>query len=143
MRWYALILIGIAFTSVSLAGAATGPADLTFKVDSTADLPDVKLADGKCVASNGKCTLRAAFNEVSSMKSKGQPVLIVLANENYNLELEPPAAATLDENGGDLDLFSHDTPPPSVTIQGGGAGRRRRSPSSAATGSSSSRHPSR
>ena len=90
MRWYALILIGIAFTSVSLAGAATGPAELTFKVDSTADLPDVKLADGKCVASNGKCTLRAAFNEVSSMKSKGQPVLIVLANEDYNLELEPP-----------------------------------------------------
>ena len=122
MRWYALILIGIAFTSVSLAGAATGPADLTFKVDSTADLPDVKLADGKCVASNGKCTLRAALNEVSSMKSKGQPVLIVLAKEDYNLELEPPAAATLDENGGDLDLFSHDTPPPSVTIQGGGAG---------------------
>ena len=142
MRWYALILIGIAFTSVSLAGAATGPADLTFKVDSTADLPDVKLADGKCVASNGKCTLRAAFNEVSSMKSKGQPVLIVLAKEDYNLELEPPAAATLDENGGDLDLFSHDTPPPSVTIQGGGRATRR-SPSSAATGSSSSRHPSR
>ena len=94
MRWYAIILIGIAFTSVSLAGAATGPADLTFKVDSTADLVDVKLADGKCQASNGKCTLRAALNEVSSMPSKGQPVLIVLAKEDYNLELEPPAAAT-------------------------------------------------
>ena len=74
MRWYALILIGIAFTSVSLAGAATGPADLTFKVDSTADLVDVKLADGKCQASNGKCTLQAALNGVSAMKSKGQPV---------------------------------------------------------------------
>ncbi len=122
MRWYVIILIGIALTSVSLAGAATGPADLTFKVDSTADLIDAKLGDGKCQASNGKCTLRAALNEVSSMPSKGQPVLIVLAKEDYNLEIEPPAAATLDENGGDLDLFSHNTPPPSVTIQGGGAG---------------------
>jgi hypothetical protein len=122
LRWYVIILIGIALSSVSLAGAATGPADLTFKVDSTADLIDAKLGDGKCVASNGKCTLRAALNEVSSMKSTGQPVLIVLADEDYNLELEPPAAATLDEKGGDLDLFSHDTPPPSVTIQGKGAG---------------------
>jgi hypothetical protein len=122
LRWHVLILIGLVLTSVSLAGAATGPADLTFKVDSTADLIDSKLGDGKCQASNGKCTLRAALNEVSSMKSKGQPVLIVLAKEDYNLEIDPPAAATLDENGGDLDLFSHDTPPPSVTIQGGGAG---------------------
>jgi len=85
LRWHVLILIGLVLTSVSLAGAATGHADLTFKVDSTADLIDSKLGDGKCQASNGKCTLRAALNEVSAMKSKGQPVLIVLEKEDYNL----------------------------------------------------------
>ena len=132
MRWYVLILIGIALGSVSLAVAADkppdkdnkdkGPAELTFKVDSTADLVDAKVGDGKCEASNGKCTLRAAFNEVSSMASKGQPVLIVLDDEDYNLDIEPPAAQTLDENGGDLDLFSHNTPPPSVKIEGDGPG---------------------
>jgi Divergent InlB B-repeat domain len=130
LRWYVLILIGIALGSVSLAVAADkppakdtkdkGPAELTFKVDSTADQVDAKLGDGKCQAANGKCTLRAALNETSSMASKGQPVLIALANEDYNLDIEPPAAQTLDENGGDLDLFSHNTPPPSVKITGGG-----------------------
>jgi hypothetical protein len=135
LRWYLIILIGIALMSVSLAVAADkppakgdekkdkGPAELTFKVDSTADQPDAKVGDGKCVAANGKCTLRAAFNEVSSMASTGQPVLIVLADEDYNLELEPPAAQTLDENGGDLDLFSHNTPPPSVKLEGEGPGK--------------------
>jgi hypothetical protein len=123
LRWYVLILIGIALASVPLGGAATGPAELTFKVDSTADQVDAKLGDGKCQAANGKCTLRAAFNEVSSLQSKGQPVLIVLDDEEYKLEIEPPAATTLDENGGDLDLFSHNTPPPSVTIKGAGVGK--------------------
>jgi len=123
LRWFVLILIGVALASVPLGGAANGPAELTFKVDSPADLVDAKLGDGKCQASNGKCTVRAAFNEVSAMPSKGQPVLIALADEDYKLQLEPPAAATLDENGGDLDLFSHNTPPPSVTIKGQGVGK--------------------
>ncbi len=122
MRWYLVILIGIALASVPLGGAATGPQALTFDVNSTADQIDAKLGDGKCQAANGKCTLRAALNEVSSMQSTGQAVLIVLQDEDYKLEIEPPAAATLDENGGDLDLFSHNTPPPSVTIKGEGTG---------------------
>jgi Divergent InlB B-repeat domain len=122
LRWYVLILIGIALASVPLGGAATEPQSLTFEVNSTADQVDAKIGDGKCQASNGKCTLRAALNEVSSMQSTGQPALIVLQDEEYKLDIEPPAATTLDENGGDLDLFSHNTPPPSVTIKGGGAG---------------------
>jgi Divergent InlB B-repeat domain len=122
LRWFVFILIGVAFASLPLSGAAKDPESLTFKVDSTADQVDAKLGDGKCQAANGKCTLRAALNEVSSMQSKDQPVLIVLEDEDYNLEIEPPAAATLDENGGDLDLFSHNTPPPSVTIKGEGTG---------------------
>jgi CSLREA domain-containing protein len=122
LRWYLVILIGIALASVPLGGAANGPQSLTFTVDSTADIADAKPGDGICKASNGKCTLRAAFNEVSTMKSKGQPVVIALKDEKYNLNLDPPAAATLDENGGDLDLFAHDTPPPSVTVTGKGKG---------------------
>jgi Divergent InlB B-repeat domain len=122
LRWYVLILIGIALASVPLGGAANGPQSLTFNVDSTADQIDAKLGDGKCQAANGKCTLRAALNEVSAMQSKGQPVVIALQDEKYDLQIETPTATTLDENGGDLDLFSHNTPPPSVTIKGKGAG---------------------
>jgi uncharacterized repeat protein (TIGR02543 family) len=99
-----------------------GAEALTFKVTTTDDLVDSKLGDGKCAAANGKCSLRAAFNEVSAMKSKGQPVLIVVPKGDYDLTIDPPAAANLDEFGGDLDLVAHDTAPPLVTIEGDGAG---------------------
>jgi uncharacterized repeat protein (TIGR02543 family) len=125
LRLSVLVLIGVALATVSvvaIAGAASGPEALTFKVNSEDDQVDSKLGDGKCAASNGKCTLRAAFNEISAMKSKGQPVLVVVPEGDYNLQLDPPAAATLDEFGGDLDLVAHDTAPPSVTIKGDGAG---------------------
>ena len=122
MRLHLVILIGIALATATLAGAADSPSALTFAVNSDADLVDAKLGDGKCVASNGKCTLRAAFNEVSAMKSKGQPVLIKVNEGDYELQLEPPAAATLDEFGGDLDLVAHDVAPPSVRVVGEGPG---------------------
>jgi hypothetical protein len=121
LRLHALILIGIALATAALAGAATAPTTLTFKVDSPADEVDVKLGDGICKSVSGKCTLRAALNEVSAMKSTGKPVVITLPKGEYQLQIEPPAAATLDEFGGDLDLVAHDTPPPSVTITGSGS----------------------
>jgi uncharacterized repeat protein (TIGR02543 family) len=125
LRLYVLVLIGIALATagvIAIAGAATGPEALTFKVTTVDDLVDSKLGDGKCAAANGKCSLRAAFNEISAEKSKGQPVLVVVPKGDYNLQLDPPAAATLDEFGGDLDLVAHDSAPLGVTIKGDGAG---------------------
>jgi hypothetical protein len=121
LRLYVLILIGIALATAGLAGAASGPTNLTFKVTTEADEVDAKLGDGVCRGADGKCSLRAAFNEISAMKSTGKPVVVDVPGGDYDLEIEPPAAATLDEFGGDLDLVAHDTAPPSVTIEGDGS----------------------
>jgi uncharacterized repeat protein (TIGR02543 family) len=121
LRLHVVILIGIALATAALAGAANTPSTLTFKVDSQADEVDIKLGDGICKAVSGKCTLRAALNEISAMKSTGKPVVVDVPEGEYQLQIEPPAAATLDEFGGDLDLVSHDQPPPSVTIKGDGS----------------------
>jgi uncharacterized repeat protein (TIGR02543 family) len=121
LRLYAVILVGITLAFVPLGGAATGPTTLTFKVDSIVDEVDAKPGDGVCKSGSGHCTLRAALNEVSSMASAGKPVVISVPEGAFNLQIDPPAPATLDEAGGDLDLVSHDTPPPSVTITGAGS----------------------
>ena len=121
MRLHLVTLIGIALATAALAGAANTPSTLTFKVDSKADEVDIKLGDGICKAVSGKCTLRAALNEISAMKSTGKPVVIEVPEGEYQLQIEPPAAATLDEFGGDLDLVAHDSAPPSVTIKGDGS----------------------
>ena len=121
MRLYVIILIGIGLATAGLAGAADEPKGVTFKVDSTADEIDAKVGDGTCKAANGKCTLRAALNEISAMKGAGKPVVVQLEDAEYQLQLEPPSAATQDEFGGDLDLAAHDSAPSSVTIKGEGS----------------------
>jgi hypothetical protein len=84
LRWYVIILIGIAFTSVSLAGAATGPADLTFKVDSTADLIDAKLGDGKRGVERQVHLRRVERGQLDEVdRPAGRP-----RGRDYNLELD-------------------------------------------------------
>ena len=49
--------------------ASTAYAAGPFTVNSTADASDVSQGDGRCAASNGACTLRAAIQEASSSTS--------------------------------------------------------------------------
>jgi CSLREA domain-containing protein len=65
----ALAALGV---SVALLGGALGPpvaaqpAGFVFTVDSVDDGDDVNIGDGRCAASNDRCTLRAAIREVNA-----------------------------------------------------------------------------
>jgi len=58
-----------------------------FKVNSTADYPDINPGDGACRASNNLCTLRAAIDEANH----GFFDVIELADKNYNIESQLPS----------------------------------------------------
>ena len=56
-------VLALAFALIVPASSA---ADVTFHVNSTKDTPDKTDVDGKCLATNGKCTLRAAIQEADA-----------------------------------------------------------------------------
>jgi CSLREA domain-containing protein len=120
-----VLLIATVWTLASaLAGdLASGRTAAVFTVTSTVDAVDVLPGDGLCATRAGACSLRAALNEVSARTSDGTPVSIVVPAGTYPLRINPPPARLRDEEGGDLDLYAHAIPPPSVTITGAGAGR--------------------
>src|SRR5438045_4206977 len=62
-----LVSLGIAFVAVfaSLSPAQSAPADLTFAVNDPNDSIDNNIGDGLCLATNNKCTLRAAVQEAN------------------------------------------------------------------------------
>lgn len=104
---------------------ASGVASRAFAVNSTVDETDLVPGDGTCKSLSGKCTLRAALVEASTVFSDGKAVTITVPTGEYRLSLDAPAATTPDGSGGDLDLASPPagSPPPSVTVQGAGVGK--------------------
>jgi len=73
---------------------------ITFQVDSIADLPDLTVGDGMCLASNGHCTLRAAIQQANATPGFDT---ILIPQGNYQLDLEN--ASGEDQAAlGDLDI---------------------------------------
>ena len=118
MRRGSVVLVGIALALVPLGSAAPGHQARAFTVDSLTDEVDAAPGDGVCRSAAGRCTLRAALNEVSALRSDGSNVVITVPAGTYRLRLPP---ATVDGAGGDLDLGGGPAPPPRVEIQGAGA----------------------
>jgi hypothetical protein len=74
-------------------------------VNSQKDLPDVKPGDGKCRASTGRCTLRAAVQEANARRqTQAKPWRILVPGGHYTLTRHG-----MDDNAGrgDLDLLFH------------------------------------
>ena len=61
----------IAFVAAlgAIAVAAPAASAATFEVKNRQDQPDVTPGDGVCEAANGKCTMRAAFEEANALSS--------------------------------------------------------------------------
>lgn len=105
MRAFAVV----AFTLISLCMSSTAQAPrAVFTASSASDKADAAPGDGFCVATNGKCTLRAAIMENNAL---GGGSTINLSAATYSLTRD-----AADETGGDLDI----TAP--VTIVGLGPG---------------------
>src|SRR5262245_45828897 len=68
-----------------VAGAGVPPPKIL--VTSTADLPDTDTGDDVCLASNGKCTLRAAVMQANAQAPS--PFEVVLAKGTYTLSRKP------------------------------------------------------
>jgi CSLREA domain-containing protein len=103
----ALTSVGIVVPQASSVFAA-GP----FTVNTTVDAPDASPGDGRCVATNGLCTLRAAVQEASFNSPAST---ITLPAGSYALNTADPRAY----NGGSskaLQIASN------VTINGAGSG---------------------
>lgn len=75
-----LLAVGL-FQNSTPAHAA--PDGLTLNVNDTADLPDIKPGDGKCVSSNNTCPLRAAIMEAN--KHSGTDVINLVSKTTYKL----------------------------------------------------------
>ena len=84
---------GLTAASPALGAAASSAAPV-FVVTSDADLPD-QAADGACLASNGRCTLRAAVAEAA--RAVAAPTIVLPAG-TFRLTGGPG------DNAGDLDL---------------------------------------
>lgn len=105
---FALVLTTAQFQNISSVSAA--PDGLTITVNDTADLPDAKPGDGKCLSENNTCTLRAAIMEAN--KFKGMDVIHLQANTTYTLtRVGQDNKARL----GDLDIKE------SIQLRGNGA----------------------
>ncbi len=62
-----LVLAAVALSSHnSIKVMYSAPADTTFAVNDQTDLVDSSIGDGVCLATNGKCTLRAAIQEANA-----------------------------------------------------------------------------
>ena len=107
----------IAVALIAAAVAVTVPAaaaPTTFNVNTTADLLDANVGNGKCAASNGKCSLRAAIQEASADADRDT---IKLPVGTFLITRANPGDEFLDEKGktGDFDILA------SVKIQGQGS----------------------
>jgi len=100
LHWLAVAAVLVCALGLSAAPAGAG-VDIPIHVTSTADLPDTNTGDSTCMASNGKCTLRAAVQTANADPGNGYE--IILEAGTYTLTRTPTgedAAA-----GGDLDLL--------------------------------------
>src|SRR4051794_33415420 len=111
---FSVALVAAALLVPGAAAAATGARGQTphfekcspgcdILVNSQKDLPDVKPGDGKCRASTGRCTLRAAVQEANARKqAQAKPWRILVPGGHYTLTRHG-----IDDNAsrGDLDLL--------------------------------------
>jgi CSLREA domain-containing protein len=86
-----------ALASAALVLPAAAAADVTFHVNSTKDSPDKTDVDGKCLALNGKCTLRAAVTEANV-----EPGVDTIKLPKGTFKLKIPGTGASQE--GDLDV---------------------------------------
>src|SRR5215831_13641439 len=93
---------GVILAAPLAAGAAAAhgrpAAGLSFEVTTTADAHDTKPGDGRCAASGGQCTLRAAVEEAAA-QPRGTAVSITLPAGTY-----PLAQGSLDFDGGPVSV---------------------------------------
>lgn len=93
---------GAVLTAPLAAGTAAAhgrpAAGLSFEVASTADADDTQPGDGRCAASTGQCTLRAAVEEAAA-QPRGTAVSITLPAGTYPLTL-----GSLDFDGGPVSV---------------------------------------
>lgn len=68
-------LAALAVAALLCLALAPGAHAKVFEVDSTADKGDTSPGNGKCRASNGKCTLRAAFEEAGATAAPDKALL--------------------------------------------------------------------
>jgi hypothetical protein len=103
-----MLIAGGFFQNTAPVSAA--PDGLVFNVNDTADLPDANPGDGTCLASNNKCTLRAAVMEAN--KHKATDIINLQANATYKLTR---AGEDDTAENGDLDVRE------SINLNGNGA----------------------
>ncbi|MCC7358518.1 MAG: hypothetical protein IT317_03525 [Anaerolineales bacterium] len=127
----ALIILAALSAGPRTALAQPAPAPgAAFVVDSLADLPDADLGNPACLASNGKCTLRAALQQAGNTDEFDTITFSVTGTIELTAGLPPithtlnltgpgPALLTLDGNGhGPVLLVSADDPVGPVNISG-------------------------
>ena len=61
------LMVAVVAFAASLSPAQSAPADATFAVNDQNDAVDSNLADGQCIAANGKCSLRAAIQQANAL----------------------------------------------------------------------------
>jgi CSLREA domain-containing protein len=64
------LIVAVSSIGLILATTTSSLAAKTFTVNSTSDHSDTKRGDGVCLASNGKCTLRAAIQESNALSGR-------------------------------------------------------------------------
>lgn len=91
--------LGVAGLSLVALGCqpAPPPNPTSFDVNTTKDTTDVKVGDGLCVDSSGKCSLRAAVQEANASSNQ---IDVNLERRTYSLTMAAPPG----KRGGDLDV---------------------------------------
>jgi len=95
--------------------ASAGRADITYNVNTIADLIDSDTDDGACLTSAGTCSLRAAVMQANQLSGPGT-VRIVLPAGTYTLTR--PISGANGETNGDLNLTAPNSASQFVAIEG-------------------------
>jgi uncharacterized repeat protein (TIGR01451 family) len=108
-------VLAVAMIVCATAASPLGAAE-TFAVNTTSDIPDANLADGRCdvdPADGNQCTLRAAVMQAND--STGADTITLPAG-TYELSIAKPPAEDTNDAVGDLDVTQD------LTIVGAGSG---------------------
>jgi predicted outer membrane repeat protein len=115
MKMHLCAALLLAFLLLSSRDAS---AQITYVVNTTADLVDDHIDDGGCHTSAGTCSLRAAIMQANHLN---ETIFINLPSGVFLLT-RPPAGVDGDDSG-DLNLTAPPSPGPAIFISGAGAGR--------------------
>lgn len=97
------LVISAAWVFLALLGAGPARADVTFNVNTVADLADDNTNDGACHTSAGSCSLRAAIMQANHWGNPEFAIINVPAGI-YVLSIPVPFGGVDDESVGDLNL---------------------------------------